>query len=47
MLWLALVFVLILLMTRLLAALPDRQGFDTSSPPPQQSLHYYVVPGQP
>jgi hypothetical protein len=47
MLWLALVFVLILLMARLLAALPDQQGFDTSSTAPQQSLHYYVVPGQP
>jgi serine/threonine protein kinase len=47
MLWLALVLVLILLMTRLLAALADQQGWGASGPAPQQPLHYYVVPGQP
>ena len=39
--------VLILLMARLLAALPSQQGSDTSSPAPQQSPQYFVVPGQP
>jgi hypothetical protein len=46
-LWLALLFVLILLTIRLLAALPDQQGWSASGPAPQQPLHYYVIPGQP
>ncbi len=47
MVWLALVFVVVLLMARLLAGLSDRQSFDGSGNGPQPTLHYYVVPGQP
>lgn len=44
-LWFALIIVLILLMMRVLAALPDRQGFTSQGPAPQGGQYYYVVPG--
>jgi hypothetical protein len=44
MLWIALVLVLILLLTRLLAALPAHQDFGGSSGAGQ---YYYVVPQGP